>query len=173
VATIVLTALGDDRPGLVEALSGIVARHGGSWQRSHMARLAGKFAGIVEVVVPDRERDGILAALEPLRGEGLLEVTVEIAREAGALDAVQLVLDLVGSDRPGIVHEVAATLAAHDVSIVELETATTSAPMAGEALFTARAVLAAPARLPPDDLRRALEALANELMVDLDLTAPG
>ena len=50
--TLVLTVIGDDRPGLVSALSACLSGHEAVWQRSQMSRLAGKFAGIVEVVVP-------------------------------------------------------------------------------------------------------------------------
>ena len=55
MTTLVLTILGDDRPGLVSALSAPVSAHGASWERSEMSRLAGKFAGIVVLSVP-RER---------------------------------------------------------------------------------------------------------------------
>jgi glycine cleavage system regulatory protein len=41
--------------------------------------------------------------------------------------------------------------------------------MSGEALFRARARLRVPESLSVDALRRAMEALANELMVDLEL----
>ena len=61
-------------------------------------------------------------------------------------------------------------MAALDVSIVELETETTSAPMAGELLFAARAVLQPPAGVDLDRVRDALEELANELMVDIELS---
>jgi glycine cleavage system regulatory protein len=47
---LVLTLIGDDRPDLVQSVSRVVATHGGSWQESQMARLAGKFAGILGVV---------------------------------------------------------------------------------------------------------------------------
>jgi len=49
---LVLTVIGDDRPGLVEALSHVVAEHHGNWSESRMAHLADKFAGIVTVTVP-------------------------------------------------------------------------------------------------------------------------
>ena len=49
MATLVLTLIGDDRAGLVNAVAEVVARHGGNWERSQMAELAGKFAGIVLV----------------------------------------------------------------------------------------------------------------------------
>jgi glycine cleavage system regulatory protein len=66
MATLVLTVIGDDRSGLVSALSGVIADHGGSWERSQMARLAGKFAGIVVVSVPDAGADALIRDLGPL-----------------------------------------------------------------------------------------------------------
>jgi glycine cleavage system regulatory protein len=171
MATLVLTVIGDDRSGLVDALSGVVTRHGGNWDRSHMARLGGKFAGIVLVDIADSRAGALVDDLAPLESQGLLEITVERANAVEPPDdAIYLALQLVGQDRPGIVHEISHALATSGVSIEELQTETMSAPMAGEQLFEATAVLRAPGDLPLDDLRTALEALANELMVDIDLT---
>ena len=166
--TLVLTVLGTDRPGLVEAIANVIADAGGSWDRSHMSRLAGKFAGIVEATVPEESHDGTMAALHGLSADGLL---VEVESAEGADEpSPQVALHLLGSDRPGIVREISSTMASLDVSIVELETETTSAPMAGELLFAARAVLQPPATLELDRVRAALEELANELMVDIELS---
>ena len=41
------------------------------WQRSQMSRLAGKFAGIVEVVVPAGKVDHLVADVESLAVQGL------------------------------------------------------------------------------------------------------
>lgn len=170
MATVVLSVLGDDRPGLVDALAGAVIDHGGSWDHSHMSRLAGKFAGIVVVTIAAADAPKLIDGLDPIRADGLLEVTASIADDSDSTAVAQSVeLKLVGADRPGIVHEVASVLAAHDVSIVELITATRSAPMAGEPLFEATISLTIPAALDLEALRTSLEDLANELMVDLDL----
>jgi glycine cleavage system regulatory protein len=171
MATLVLTVIGDDRAGLVVALAGPIARHGGNWDRSHMARLAGKFAGIVVVSVPDDLTDDLTAELDTLTAQGLLDVTVAIAANDGPTDHDDVLeLHLIGQDRPGIIREVAGALAQRNVSIVELETSASSAPMSGELLFEATATLRVPADADPADLRAALEAIANELMVDLDVT---
>ncbi len=47
MADLVLTLIGPDRPGLVEAVAEPIAAHGGNWLESRMAHLAGQFAGIV------------------------------------------------------------------------------------------------------------------------------
>jgi glycine cleavage system regulatory protein len=170
VRTLVLTVLGDDHPGIVEALARVIADGGGSWDRSHMSRLAGKFAGIVEVTVEEGAHRRVIVALEELSSGGALEVTVEIADSVEELPQTQLALHLLGSDRPGIVHEISGAMAALGVGIVELETETTSAPMAGELLFAARVVLQAPPDIEVDRVRAAIEELANELMVDVELS---
>ncbi len=171
MATLVLTVIGDDRAGLVDALAGPIAAHGGNWDRSHMARLAGKFAGIVVVTVPDERAGELTAELGTLAAQGLLDVTVAIAAADGPLVHDKfLALHLIGQDRPGIVREIASALAKRNVSIEELETSASSAPMSGEFLFEATATLRVPADSDPDDLRSTLEGIANELMVDLDVT---
>ena len=172
MATLVLTVIGDDRSGLVSALSGVVTDHGGSWERSHMARLAGKFAGIVVVAVPDDRVQQFLGDLAPLQSQGLLEIRAEQGDDAASgREAVRLNLALVGADRPGIVHAISRALAARDVGIEELQTATREAPMAGGMLFEATATLLAPPGTSVDELQALLEELANELMVDLELSA--
>jgi glycine cleavage system regulatory protein len=171
MATLVLTVIGNDTSGLVDALAGPIARHGGSWDRSHMARLAGQFAGIVVVSVPDDNVTALQASLDGLNAQGLLDVQVAIASSSTEDVPTENVLrlELVGQDRPGIISEISAALATRDVSILELETNTSSAPMSGEPLFEAKATLHVPNDLALDNLRETLEAIANELMVDLDL----
>ncbi|MGB7981064.1 MAG: ACT domain-containing protein [Candidatus Nanopelagicales bacterium] len=171
MATLVLTVLGDDRSGLVSALSGVIAAHGGSWERSQMARLAGKFAGIVLVRVPNRQADALIDELGPLSTEGLLDVTVERTdMPAQDASAIRLLLELVGGDRPGIVHDISRALSDLDVSIEELSTQTREAPMAGGMLFEATATLLAPRTVQVPELRGVLEEIANELMVHLELS---
>jgi glycine cleavage system regulatory protein len=68
------------------------------------------------------------------------------------------------------VHDISQALAAQQVSIEELHTATREAPMAGGMLFEATATLLAPPTAPLADLQSVLEELANELMVDLSLS---
>lgn len=174
MASLVLTVIGDDRPGLVGALSDAVSSHGGNWEHSQMAQMAGKFAGIVLVTVADDRVDELVDALGGLGAGGLLEVRAERAAGApGASSATGGVrLHLVGSDRPGIVREISTALADQGVTIEELATSTSEAPMAGGVLFEARAVLGLPAGSELDDVRRALEAVADELMVELDLSLP-
>ena len=171
MATLVLTALGDDRPGLVEALSRLISEHGGSWSRSEMARLGGKFAGIVEAVVPDHLVDGLRAGLDGLAAGGVLHTTLDVAGAADAPSGRRVTVALVGTDQPGLVLAVSAALAAVAASIEELATRVSEAPMAGGQMFEADAVVVLPVGVAEDDVRDQLEALATHLMVDIVLDA--
>ncbi len=165
----VLSVLGDDRAGLVDALSGVVSAHGGNWERSHMTQLAGKFAGVVLVTVPSTQSDRFLEALAPLEEQGLLDISVEAGHMPDMPDSPPMRIELVGNDHPGIVHEVSHLLAQHNVSIDDLQTWTSDAPMHGGTLFHAVAVVRPPAGLTVAELTESLEMLATDLMVDIEV----
>ncbi|MCC6472479.1 MAG: glycine cleavage system protein R [Burkholderiales bacterium] len=164
---LVLTAIGADRPGLVEALSGAVAAHGGNWLESRMAHLAGRFAGILCVRVPAGRVEALEGALRALETLGLRVVCERGTVAQELFRTVQL--DLVGADRPGIVREFSIALARRRINVEELTTECTDAPMAGQPLFKARAKLLLPAGVSEDDLRGDLEAIAHDIMVDITM----
>ncbi len=163
---LVVTFSGIDRPGVVESLADVVTAQGGNWERSRMTRLAGRFAGVVEITIASDRAEGLERALEGVHG-----LRVNVDRPAPhvqpAREGTSLVLELTGHDRPGIVREVSRALARHDVNIEEMETESVSAPMSGGALFQARARLYAPRNVGLDVVRKVLEAVSQELMVDV------
>jgi glycine cleavage system regulatory protein len=166
---LVLTVIGDDRPGLVEALAQTIAEHEGNWLESNMSHLAGKFAGILRVSVADQHADALVLALEELPAN--LRMVIERISGSAAEFAPQrgVRLSLVGNDRPGIVREVSRALAAQHINVEMLETECRSAPMSGEALFHARALLRVPSSLSLDAVRTELERIADDLIVDVSL----
>jgi glycine cleavage system regulatory protein len=166
---LVLTLIGADRPGLVEAVADVVANNGGNWLESRMAHLAGKFAGILRVEVPSEKAQAVLAALADLEARGLKVV----GEAAGASDATApgrtLDLELVGLDRPGIVREISQLLASSGANVEELATDRMSAAMSGEMLFVAKARVCLPPGSDLAALRAALERLASDMMVEIKL----
>jgi glycine cleavage system regulatory protein len=165
---LVLTFIGEDRPGLVNLVSERIAARGGTWLESRLSRLAGKFAGIVLIGAPDDKVDSLAAALRELDAEGL-GVTLERG-EAFSTQADSdriLKLEVVGNERPGIVRDVTRALTELGVNIEEFSSGVEGAPFTGLEMFRATARLKAPRDLSPDALRRAVERLAGEIMVDL------
>jgi glycine cleavage system regulatory protein len=164
---LILTVIGDDRPGLVGELSAAISAHQGNWLESSMSHLAGKFAGIVKVAVPESKTEALRAALAALNG---LKVTAESSTgEKSAVAGRRLKLSLVGHDRIGIVREVTQVLARHAVNVEDLATRTASAPMSAEIMFHADINLLAGHDLDARALTAELERISNDLMVDINL----
>jgi len=165
---LVLTIIGDDKPGLVEKLSETIARHSGSWLESNMSHLAGKFAGILRVSVEESHADALVTDLQNL--SSILKLVVEkVSLTDASTKQRTLLLSLVGNDRPGIVKEIARALAAAHVNVEDLSSHISSAPMSGEALFNAKVVLKVPVDLDIDTLQSQLERLADDLIVEIAL----
>jgi glycine cleavage system regulatory protein len=170
---LVMTFVGPDRAGLVNAISACVADNGGAWLESRLARLAGAFAGIVRLEAPTHGVEALTKALKGLETQGL-RVTVEVGD--GGADAElreTLTLELLCLDRPGIVREVTETLSAFDVNIEEFESALVGAAFTGQPMFKAKARLHAPPHVSAAELRRTLEELAGEMTADITLSKEG
>jgi glycine cleavage system regulatory protein len=170
---LVLTFVGDDRPGLVSAISERVADCGGTWLESRSVRLAGKFAGVVLVNVPDESLLPLESALAKLTPSGL---RVSIERGATASKAEKparlVTLEIVGNERPGIVRDVTQALTGLGVNIEEFTSGLEGEPFTGVEMFRASARLGVPDGLKLDDMRKSLERLAAEIMVDLNVAEP-
>ncbi|MDY0907905.1 glycine cleavage system protein R [Microbacterium sp. CFBP9034] len=169
MTTLVLTLVGDDRAGLVATVADIVGAHGGNWENSQLAELAGAFAGIVEISVPAERADDLRAALTVL--EGLLTVNIHPGNKGGS-DAApprRLTFRVLGNDHPGIVREVSSALRAHGLSIDRMTTETRDAAMSGGRLFEAVVAARVPASVDVAAVTADLERLAAEIQVDVVL----
>lgn len=165
--SLVITIVGPERPGVVRLLSDTAQRHGANWSDSVLATFASQFAGVVHLQVPHERSDALQAALQALDSQDL---HVQLAWADGPAPAPavrRMALELVGHDRPGIIHSIASELSALQVSIDRMKTHIASGAMSGEQMFHLQAQLTVPQTLEPGQLQAALESLANELMVDL------
>jgi glycine cleavage system regulatory protein len=167
--SLVLTLIGEDKPGLVELLSQTIAAHEGNWLESRMSRMAGRFAGILRTSVPAARAEDLTQALFALESRGLRVVIERSEHEELDTEVRRISLDLVGTDRAGIIRDISRALADRRINVDELLTECRSAPMSGEMLFSARAKLRVPIETKVEELFDVLEAIADDLMVDITL----
>lgn len=168
---VILSAAGSDRPGLTRALAEAVLAAGGNWLESHLSRLGGRYVGSVLVELEAGELAGFERAIRAVDAIGL-DVSLVPAGEEPPAAGEMLRLELVGQDRPGIVREVTAVLAALGVNIEDFATRTENSAWSGGRLFRASARLNVPPGTTSDQVRAALEAISGEIMVDFTFTAP-
>lgn len=161
---LVITVIGPDRPGIVESLAKAVKEAGGSWQASSMSELAGQFAGILQIILP---QEGVTPLRTALAALPSLQITL-VEGEEHAQPQQQLMMTVTGNDRPGIVEELAATLHRLSVNVIDLTTGCEPAPHSGAPLFFAHTLVALPETLDQETLIEALESLSDDLMIDID-----
>jgi glycine cleavage system regulatory protein len=168
-SSLVVTLIGADRPGIVSLLSDRAQRFGANWAASRLSRLAGEFAGMIHFEVPRANADALAAALQALESTGLkLVIARSDASEAPAgLRGVEL--ELVGDDQVGIVSKLTRILAESGVSIEHMHSEIVGASAAAAKTFKVAAHLLVPNALSSDELRRRLEPVASEMMVDIAL----
>jgi methionyl-tRNA formyltransferase len=167
--SLVVTLMGPDRPGIVSLISDRAQRFGANWTASSLANLAGEFAGMVQFEVARESADALAGALRGLESSGL---RIVVARSDGTTAAAGLrgvELQLVGEDRLGIVSNLTRILAESGISIEHIHTEIVGGQGTGKRTFKIGAHLLVPKALGADELRRKLEVLANEMMVDIAL----
>jgi len=165
--SLVMTIIGPDRPGLVDSVAAMVAEHGGNWLESRMSHLGGQFAGILRVAAPAEKESALVEGLRGLGSRGLAVVVYPDISKAVPQTARLTALEIVGQDRPGIVRQISHALASHGVNVEELHTECGSAAMSGETLFKARAKLSLPASCDVGAIRKTLEKIAEDLIVEI------
>jgi glycine cleavage system regulatory protein len=168
--TFIISFIGEDRPGLVEALSEVISKHGGNWLESRLSQLAGKFTGLISISLPEES----LAALQAdLKGLPEASISVRVTPCTGQLtdhEQTELItLTILGPDRPGIVREIAAALSSRAINVVDMESFVSSAPMSAELLFHARVEAELPDPGDLEELGDSLDAIANEMDVDIQV----
>ena len=168
--SIVLTIIAEDHPGIINTVSEVLYKYGGAWTESSMATLAGQFAGILLASVATDKADACVKELKGL-GEQGIRVVARLSRTSPTqeIETRGYVLDLVGNDRRGIVHDITTILARHDINVQKLETVVESVAMGGGEVFRAKALLIVPVSTDIELLETELEDMANELMVDIRL----
>lgn len=163
--TVILTFIGEDKPGIIERIAKIIFLHNGSWQDSRFSHMAGQFAGFAKIAVPQKNTNALLDDLRDLSGL-LIKVTQE--DDENNSESKTAHLNIVGNDRPGIVQEVSQILAQLHVNVIEFKTFCDSAPNWGNPVFKAQIKVSIPLHLQTEALKEALEALGDDLILELE-----
>jgi glycine cleavage system transcriptional repressor len=169
---LLLSATEPDRLGLVAELTKFIAEKGCNVEDSRLVILGG-YAGLMVLVSGDPAALRlVLDGLDQLRERSGIRLAPRrvATRRPEVPSAPEMVVHARAIDHAGIINALAETVRKHGGNILELESATESAPMSGEPLFQLRMSV----RLPETDggeseLWRELEAVAAAQGVDLEV----
>jgi glycine cleavage system transcriptional repressor len=163
----VLTAVGRDRPGLVEKISSLLLGAGANLEDSRMAILGGEFALILLFSGTEQAVSLVAKHAETIARELGLRITLApTERRSATSDFLPYKLEVGGVDRPGIVARVSSLLAGHQINVAALESRVTYAPLSGTPMFQLEAELEVPSKTGLSRLRSQLGELCEEENLD-------
>lgn len=168
---LLVTAVGEDRPGIVSHLAEVITRHGANMEDSRMTVLGGEFAAIALVTVAPDKLPELLKDLESLSKEKIQVNTKktkapDISRFKGY---VTYQISVEGADHEGIVHKISSYLKNHQINIQSMETELVPAPETGTPLFCMNAIVSVPPSIDFKKLNEELGAIGSEEAVEVDI----
>jgi glycine cleavage system transcriptional repressor len=163
----VISALGNNRPGLVHQLSKAVKDCGCNILDSRMAVLGGEFA-VILLLAGTWDAIAKIESMIP-RLEDSLDLTL-ISRRTEVREKVANLMpyavEVVASDRPGIVHDIAQFFSARDINIEELVTGSFAAAHTGTPMFSLHVTISVPTNTSIAALRGEFMDLCDQLNLD-------
>ncbi|MCR8924385.1 hypothetical protein NO559_16550 [Dasania sp. GY-MA-18] len=166
--SLIMSFIAEDRPGIVDAISEVIAQQQGNWLESRLTRLGGQFTGIIRIEIAENAVTNLDMALRDLEAQGITYSLNANPPSTAAAELFPVNFKVTGDDRPGIVQELSSLMANCGANIESLNTYISSAPWSGGLLFTMEGSATLPPSLAKGHLRTKLEGISDDLIVEID-----
>lgn len=166
-----LTIIGRDRPGIVSQVTEVLFRIGCNIADSSCSILGGQFAMLLIISHPDYETgDELKDFFIPLE-EDNLSVLLRTLKPGGEqrseMSGELCMISVYGSDKPGIVYEVAKELGERKVNITDLNTKLIGSDQRPVYVMMLEASL--PEEMTVEQLQEVMAGVKNKLQVDISV----
>jgi glycine cleavage system transcriptional repressor len=171
---IVMTAVGPDRPGLVDEISEFLAARKINIEDSRMSVLGGEFAVILLASGVKALCDCLVPEITGLEKKTGLRIMIKETRsplDRRSAPSIPHRLTATCLDHPGIVHEITQILHKRNINIESLETRVSYAPVSGAPIFNMKCVMSVPTGERLSSVRKELEKLGDRLDIDIEIEA--
>ncbi len=170
---LVISAIGSDRPGIVNELSQLIVQNNGNIDDSRMTVLGGEFAIILLISATAGELDKI----EQILNQQAASLKLNIISKRTTDDALPekrmpYIVEVLAMDNPGIVYKLADFFSSQDINIQSMQTDRYPAPHTGTQMFAIEMVIAVPQTIIINDLREDFLDLCDDMNLDASIEAP-
>jgi len=167
---LVISALGNDKPGIVNELSKTILDHGGNITESHMMVLGGEFAIMLLVTGNKKSIDELNSKLETIGNTlGLTLISKETQTPDNKQKRLPYQVTVVSMDHPGIVHDISDFLSSRQLNIEEIITKTYPAAHTGTPMFSLKMIISIPADSSVRTLREEFVTFCDDLNLDASI----
>ena len=127
----IITAIGIDRPGLVDKISSIIRQNNGNIENSKMIKINDQFAMIIDFSY----LDNINVIKNDLNEIKELDITYKTIQNSDTSNKQNKKYLIKGADDQGIVNGISNFFSNNNINIIEINTFLESAPITGAPLF--------------------------------------
>ena len=167
---LVISALGADRPGIVDELSNIIYSHSLNIEDSRMTVLGGEFAVLLLVSGEQASIDAIQTQANDIEQALQMRLLIKTTTDTNTVEnAIPYAVEVASLDHPGIVNNISSFFSQRDINIVNLHTDSYSAPHTGTPMFALHMTIGVPADTNIARLRDAFMQVCDELNIDAEL----
>ncbi len=167
---LVISALGADRPGIVDELSNIIHNHALNIEDSRMTVLGGEFAILLLVAGEQSSLNALQSQLNNIEQALQMRLLIKATTEAKTIDRkIPYSVEVTALDNPGIVHNITSFFSGRNISIVNLQTESYSAPHTGSPMFALHMTVGISAETNIAQLREEFMEACDELNLDAEL----
>jgi len=159
---IIITAIGVDKPGLVDQISSIIKENNGNIENSKMIKIENQFAMIIDFL-SSNDLDTIKTKLQYIEE---LEITYKLA-EISKENNITNKYIITGADNQGIVNRVSNFFSKRNINIIEVNTYVELAPTTGSPLFNMEITITYNDNHNIDELYSKLSNLCENLNLDI------
>jgi len=168
---LVISALGPDRPGIVDEFSNIIYKHSLNIEDSRMTVLGGEFAILLLVSGPQASIDALQTQVNDIEQALQMRLLVKVTTDTSPIDnAIPYAVEVAALDNPGIVNNIASFFSAQNINIVNLQTERYAAPHTGSPMFALHMTIGISADTNIAQLRDAFMQVCDDLNLDAELT---
>lgn len=151
---LVLSALGKDRPGIVDELSQVIYELGCNIADSRMTLLGGEFAILIMIEGPWNQLAKLEGQIPELEKRlGLLIISRQTESRLLQTNLLPYAVEVVSLDHPGIVHQLASFFSQRNINIEDMNTTSYAAPHTATAMFSVHMNVGIPANIQIAELR--------------------
>ena len=167
---LVISALGTDRPGIVDEISNIIYKHALNIEDSRMTVLGGEFAMLLLVSGEPSAIDAIQTQINEIEQALQMRLMIKVTDDTAPIEnAVPYAIEVTSIDHPGIVNNISSFFSQRGINIVNLHTESYSAPHTGTPMFALHMTIGISADTSIARLREAFMQTCDELNLDAEM----
>ena len=169
---LVISALGTDRPGIVDELSKIIYQHSLNIEDSRMTVLGGEFAVLLLISGSQKAIAALQLQVDNIEEALQMRLLLKPTTESTNLNnTIPYSVEVAALDHPGIVSDIASFFSNRNISVVNLQTERYAAPHTGTPMFALHLTIGVPAATNIAQLRDEFASTCDQLHLDAELSS--